>query len=304
MPLTVGRLCDQSAVRRLHLDDVTFTYVVDGAMSMPPARFLPSVPASYWSDYADGLDAHGRIPMSAGGLLVERDGYRLLIDAGLGAVVADAELGRSDSGDFLKTLTAIGLDPSDIDMLAFTHLHGDHTGWAFGADGAGGRPAVFPNATYLMSGAEWAAHTEEGDGAAADPYSIAEPVRQAGNLALIEEGAEIAPGVIALVTPGHSPGHTSYIVTSEAGNRLVAFGDTFHVPAQLAHTDWTSIPDAVPGQVPAARAKLLDELRKPRTIGFGFHFGDQPFGRVVPDRGALCWQPVPTSVLLPSPRTC
>jgi hypothetical protein len=49
------------------------------------------------------------------------------------------------------------------------------------------------------------------------------------------DAAQIAPGVTALVRPGHSAGHTSYIVTTSAGQRLIAFGDVFHIPAQLAH---------------------------------------------------------------------
>jgi hypothetical protein len=47
MMTTVGRLCDQSAVRRLQMDDVTFTYIVDGAMAMAPEQFLQSVPSGY-----------------------------------------------------------------------------------------------------------------------------------------------------------------------------------------------------------------------------------------------------------------
>jgi glyoxylase-like metal-dependent hydrolase (beta-lactamase superfamily II) len=53
------------------------------------------------------------------------------------------------------------------------------------------------------------------------------------NVRLISDGDEVAPGVTAVVTPGHSAGHTSYVVTTSRGNRLVAFGDCFHTPAQL-----------------------------------------------------------------------
>jgi len=54
--------------------------------------------------------------------------------------------------------------------------------------------------------------------------------------------------------------------------------------------------------VAAARRRLLTELTQPNTIGFGFHFGDQPFGRVVADSDGVTWDPVPTVALAPPPR--
>ena len=107
----------------------------------------------------------------------------------------------------------------------------------------------------------------------------------------------------AVVTSGHTPGHTSYVITSRNGRRLVVLGDAFHSPAQLAHPDWLSAADSDAAGVESARRRLLAELAEPDTLGFGFHFGDQPFGRVVPGHaGEAVWEPVPTSVLAPSPR--
>jgi glyoxylase-like metal-dependent hydrolase (beta-lactamase superfamily II) len=116
-------------------------------------------------------------------------------------------------------------------------------------------------------------------------------------LTLVEDGDEISPGVTALVTPGHTPGHASYVVTSSSGKRLVVFGDVFHSPAQLAHPDWGSAPDIDADLVLQARARVLTELLVPDTYGFAFHFGDQSFGRVVQDQGLAAWEPIPTQVL-------
>ena len=93
------------------------------------------------------------------------------------------------------------------------------------------------------------------------------------------------------------------MITSSTGQRLVALGDSFHTPAQLAHPDWLSAADADAVGVQDARRRLLAELSQPSTFGFAFHFGDQPFGRVVTDpAGNAFWLPVPTSVLAPPPR--
>jgi hypothetical protein len=52
-----------------------------------------------------------------------------------------------------------------------------------------------------------------------------------------------------------------------------------------------------------ARDRIISELDQPDTFGFGFHFGDQPFGQIVRDDSGLPrWQPLPTTELLPTPR--
>lgn len=87
------------------------------------------------------------------------------------------------------------------------------------------------------------------------------------------------PGVHAVITPGHSSGHTSYVISTTVG-RLIAFGDAFHIPAQLAQPGWPSKPDVDGAAVLAARKRLVADLTEPDTLGFVFHFGDQAFGQV------------------------
>ncbi|MFI9379814.1 MBL fold metallo-hydrolase [Kutzneria sp. NPDC052558] len=296
----LGLLNDQSAVRRIQLGDVRLTYVVDGAMALVASAFLPAVPGEYWREHPEAVDAGGRIAMSAGGLLVERDGRKLLVDAGLGPYQGDMSVGEepfgtADSGSMLDVLAEVGVAPEDIDAVAFTHLHVDHVGWAF-RDGS----KVFPNARYLVATEEWAPH-EHG---IAVPGVIAEmtvaPMR--GNHELIREGEEVWPGVHAVVTPGHTPGHSSFVIDSGAG-RIVAFGDAFHAPAQIAHPEWGSLPDTDTDGVLKARVRLLGELERPGTLGFGIHFGDQAFGRVARDEaGVATWQPVETEHVRATPR--
>ena len=305
MSKTLGRLCDQSCVRQLQLDDVTLTYIVDGAMAMAPERYFKSIPVSYWQHHGNCLDPDGRVPMSAGGLLVERGGHRLLIDTGLGPLTDDDGTMRSNSGDLLKVLAAVGVSTHDIEVVAFTHLHRDHTGWAFGgADRRPGRP-IFPYARYMLADVEMAS-LSSGAGATRsipDATGLDKSLRGMSGLCLFRDGDEVAVGVTAIVTPGHSPGHTSYVVTSKSGSRVTVFGDIFHTPAQISHTDWTSRSDDDPAAVPGARARVLSELTDPETLGFAFHFGDQSFGRVVADAsGQLTWQCIPTTALLSPPR--
>ncbi|MFD9697988.1 MBL fold metallo-hydrolase [Lentzea sp. NPDC059081] len=299
---TTGRLGDWSAVRSLRMDDVLLTYVVDGTMDLRPDAFLPDVPERFWTSDAGDLTENGTIAMSTGGLLVERDGHRLLVDAGFGPVVTRSPAGGVDCGALPETLQLLGLRPDRIDVLALTHVHADHTGWAFvtGQDGTP-RP-TFPSARYLVADAEWAslAAGERPFGAPGVATTIEPLGRWCDRFA---DGEEIAPGVTAMVTPGHTAGHTSFVITSAAGRRLVAFGDVFHVPAQLAHHDWISPQDFGAGEVLTARARVLAELERPDTYGFGMHFGDQVFGQVARgSSGEPEWRPLPTTVVGPSPR--
>jgi glyoxylase-like metal-dependent hydrolase (beta-lactamase superfamily II) len=300
-----GLLNEQSAVRTLEFGDVRATYVVDGAMALHGNVFFPHIPADYWSSHRDALDVEGRVAMTAGALLVERDGRFLLIDTGLGEMIANltigpAVLGPANSGALPETLAALGRAPEDIDTVAFTHLHVDHTGWAFVRDGNGGYRPFFPNARYLVAAPEWAPH-ERGETipGGSSRAVVLEPM--AKRHVPIADGEEIFPGVHALVTPGHSPGHTSYLISSTVGT-LVAFGDVFHAPAQLAHPEWPSAPDIDHDAVLIARRRLLAELNKPGTLGFGAHFGDQPFGRLGLLGSEAEWLPVPSTALFPPPR--
>lgn len=302
---TIGLLNEQASVRRFQMDDVTFTFVADGAMSMAPQVFLNTIPTAHWDEHPDELDRHGRVPMSAGGLLVERGNHHLLIDAGLGPRTESTPHGQIDSGAFLEVLMHLGLHATDIDVFALTHLHVDHTGWAFVESASGRREPTFPNAPYVVAALEWEPlrRGERPLGVPGEAEFI-QPMSEHTNMQLINDGDEVVPGVKAVVTPGHSPGHTSYVVTTSSGNQLVAFGDCFHTPAQLRHPDWTSAPDVDSSAVFGARRRVLSELGAANTVGFAVHFGDQPFGRVTGGgTEPLTWEPLPTTVLLAPPRT-
>jgi glyoxylase-like metal-dependent hydrolase (beta-lactamase superfamily II) len=298
---STGLLADQSAVRRVNLDDVQLTYAVDGAMGLLPRAFFPDLPAGYWAGHPAALSRQGQVAMSAGGLLVERDGRTLLIDAGLGPQTGETPLGPVNSGALPDTLAALGHDPATIGTVAFTHLHVDHAGWAFTRNPDGTWRKTFPAARYLVAAAEWEPYGRGDTVPGAAPAAVLEQF--AATRTLTDPGQEIFPGVRTMVTPGHSPGHTSYIITSGTGTRLIALGDAFHIPAQLAHPEWPSMPDIDGQAVLAARAQLIGELQQPGTLGFACHFGDQAFGRLTRTQTSTrAWEPVPATVLMPAPR--
>lgn len=293
----VGTLGGQSAVRTLTVGDVRLTYVVDAAMELDRTGFLPAVPAAYWREHPEALTPSGRVAASAGGVLVERGHRRLLIDVGLGANALSPSLGVSHGGALLRTLRALRVPRESIDTVAFTHLHTDHTGLGFLPGHGGKAHKAFPHAEYLVARAEWDPFWN-GEIKVGAPSWDGFMVPMSRVLRRFDDGEEVWPGVTALVTPGHSPGHTTYVVSARRGRRVLIFGDAFHTPVQLAHPEWPSGPDTDVAGVLKARTTLLAQLHAPRTLGFAFHFGDQTFGRVTADGQ---WRPTRARALLPAP---
>jgi glyoxylase-like metal-dependent hydrolase (beta-lactamase superfamily II) len=225
----------------------------------------------------------------------------VLIDAGVGRTTSSFDFVAVDCGSLIDVLAGLAVPPEDIDTLAFTHLHFDHTGWAFT-----GGTKVFANARYTVAAQEWASYTGgRGEGGGATPrHVISASISNREKFDVFVDGEEIVPGVTALVTAGHTPGHTAFVITSRTGRRLIAFGDAFHSPTQVTHPDWMSIADSDAQSVITARHRLLAELSEPGTIAFGCHFGDQPFGQVIADEhGRATWEPIPSVILAPPPRT-
>jgi glyoxylase-like metal-dependent hydrolase (beta-lactamase superfamily II) len=293
---TIGRPGDPAAVRRVVFDDVAVTYAVDGVVAARPERLFPETPADAWTQLCDRA---GDMLMSVGGLLVQIGGRTVLIDAGVGVLTSSLAFGTVDSGAMLDVLSALAVSPDAVDVLAFTHLHFDHAGWAFTAGAK-----TFPNARYVLAAREWAPYTDgiDDEDAVTSRSVVNQFLSGKTHFELFDDGDEIVPGIGALVTAGHTPGHTAYEIRSRTGRRLIAFGDTFHSRVHVAHPEWTSEVDADRPGLPAARHRLLARLSEPDTVAFGGHFGDQPFGRVEVDAsGKGRWQPIPSTVLAPSP---
>jgi len=86
---------------------------------------------------------------------------------------------------------------------------------------------------------EW--WTSEGviEGAAHIPTQ-AQPLEELGLLQLTNDGDGIVPGVRALATPGHTPGHQSFLIESD-GEKGVVTGDVIHSRAQITEPDWCRV---------------------------------------------------------------
>ncbi|GAA4811119.1 MBL fold metallo-hydrolase [Streptomyces ziwulingensis] len=283
------RLRRPSDLRSLTLGETKVTFIPDGAVKFLPLGWLPASTEEAWAAHPEYLDESGQLTGSIGALLVEHGGRALLIDAGFGPRALAAEpgspIGALYGGDLLDSLARAGRSPEDIEAVAITHLHGDHVGWLAQPLPSGGGSPAFPQAEYLLTEPEWAArHTMEAHGVDKDLIDAMTP-----KVRIVADGQEIFPGVRVQLVPGHTPGHTAYVITS-GEQRMIAFGDAMHSPIQITHPEWSAAPDHDTAQSTDFRRRLVAELQEPGTIGFGVHFADVVFGHAHQDENGLTWR--------------
>ncbi|WP_240789847.1 MBL fold metallo-hydrolase [Roseomonas sp. HF4] len=205
--------------------------------------------------------------------LIQAAGRVALVDTGAGVHM------QKTSGLLPRSLAAAGVAPADIDTVLLTHMHPDHSNGLAGPAGE----ALFPNAELVMHAAEPAYWMDEaieaevirsGQGVTSTgPYfpmgrrQIA-PYRDRTRLFT---GGEVFPGVTAVPLPGHTPGHTGYLVASGAESLLI-WGDIIHVPeVQVARPEVTIQFDVDPGQAATMRRRMLDMAASERIHVAGMH---------------------------------
>lgn len=262
------------------------TYLPDGAALLEPRAWLPDAGEEVWTEHAHLIDPDGYLVASVGALLIEYGSRAMLIDAGFGPLAVPTSVGLLRGGQLLDSLAAAGKHPAEIELIAITHLHMDHIGWLWQpAPGHTTRP--FEHVPVCVGETEWK-HPELASADGATPAILdifAQQVRTVRN------GEEIFPGVTVLPIPGHTLGHTGYLIQS-CGQRLIAFGDAITTPAQIAHPHLTTALDDLPALSQATTKRLIDALSQPGTTGFANHFADIQLGYVTREDGRTRWQPL------------
>ncbi|MET0304275.1 MAG: MBL fold metallo-hydrolase [Acidimicrobiia bacterium] len=253
----------------IRVGDRRLLCVADGVFEMPEG--FMSVPG-YQRRFED---AQGVATLPVGSFVVPGD-QTVLIDAGVGPFATRGLAG----GALLRELAAVGVQPADVEVVAITHLHLDHDGWVTTkADGV-----TFPNAVVHVGRADFEHFVVE---QASPDFRVARHKREGlqalldgGRLVLVDDELEIAPGVVALPTPGHTPGHLAFAV-GDRHERVLVLGDAMYCPEQLTDADLTAMHDLDPALARRTRELLQREADRHGTQAVGCHFPGLRAARVV-----------------------
>ena len=272
-------LTQVAGVYHRRLGDVVVSGLSDGYVDMGYAIFR-NIPEEETKAILarDHRTSPPRISVNAFVLRMGRRTY--LIDCG------SADLMGPTCGRLPANLAAAGIDAASIDGVLLTHVHPDHSN---GLTDAATGTRLFPNAEVVVHENEinhW--FNDEAMARAAErprrryfeagrtqlsPYMAADRVRT------FKKG-EVLPGVTAIPIPGHTPGHTAYVISS-AGHSMVVWGDTVHVPEiQVARPEVTMEFDADPEDAAVARQMIFDMVVADDMLVGGMHLHFPGFGHM------------------------
>ena len=201
--------------------------------------------------------------------MVLNTGSRLvLFDTGMGASKAFGPT----TGRLTRSLAQAGISPARIDDVIFTHAHIDHIGGMVDARGR----KLFPNAQLHITKSDYDFWTDEGKltGELKDFVIHARKnlLPYKNRISFVEDGKDVIPGVQAMAAPGHTVGHTIYVIKSEAAT-FAFIGDTTHHQILLTERPQTEFAyDTDPKQAVQSRLRVFDMLAKDKIPFVAYHF--------------------------------
>ena len=267
--------------------NVAITSLSDGRLQFPPGDFFPSVPEEAWEPHRDQFAPDGKIVLNIGSFLLRSDGKAILVDTGLGQ--SSRGLEEAVSGLLQKDMKSKGVRLDEVDMVVMTHLHRDHVGWNLVWDGDVCRP-TFPNARYWAPKADWDLFTRR---AGMDMFSYIGdqvlPLERLGVLEIFEGEQALTSELTVLPTPGHTPGHTSVLISSQ-GERGVILGDLAHIPVQVQETDWSPRADTNPDLSRVTRREMMERMEIDGSLVVSGHFRAPGYGRLIRLEGRRYWR--------------
>jgi glyoxylase-like metal-dependent hydrolase (beta-lactamase superfamily II) len=264
------------AVYRYNVGDIEVTVVSDGFRNVPvEGKYLTNASGQ---ELADQLKAMGQpadtMKNTYSPIVLRTAGKCVLFDTGNGeAALAQS---KGERGTLNQNLAAAGIDRNAIDVVVISHFHGDHVNGLLGAD----NKRAFPNAEIKVPAAEWKFWMDDGEMRRASPGRMTELFANnrrvfdalGRQVTVYDWDKEVVPGVTAVGTPGHSIGHTSYVVAS-GGKAVYVQSDVCNNAFVFApRPDWHGAFDQDGAQAAATRRRVYDMLVTEKLPVQAFHF--------------------------------
>jgi glyoxylase-like metal-dependent hydrolase (beta-lactamase superfamily II) len=286
---------------RYKVGDYECTSINDGARSFPmPDKWVTNVAMDEALAAAEAAYMpKGMVTVPFNPQLINTGSKLILVDTGNG--IATLEPTKGAVGRTLQNLAAAGVDPKSIDIVLISHLHPDHTNGIRALDGS----MAFPNAELMVPAKEWEFWMSDENAAKADSeitknYFANVKKIYAGiesKVTKYDWGKEVAPGITAVATPGHTPGHTSFVVAS-GNSKILIQSDVTNIPEFFVRNpDWHVAYDYDPALAQETRHKFYDMAAAEKATVVGFHFTFPSVGHVEKDGNGYrlipaAWNPV------------
>ena len=268
-----------------------------GLQQLDGGAMFGVVPKALWERKIPA-DERNRIPLGMRCLLVEHPDGLVLIDTGAGNKetekfysiygIENAPVGGAGPTQLESALAEAGFAPADVTMVISSHLHFDHAGGNTRREDDGSIALSFPNARYVarLGEWEWAHRANERTSPSYFAHNF-DPVRDAGQLELVDADVELLPGISLRHTPGHTPHHQGVLITSGA-ERMFYLAD---IAPTVAHVPlpWIMGYDVEPLVTLETKRRLWAEAADERWTVVFEHDSVNAFGGIVAEgRGYSC----------------
>lgn len=262
---------------RYKVGDIEVTVVTDGANRLPITdAFVVNVKKEEVNAALTALHMEPGFFIGPYNPIVINNGGKLaLVDTGTSEATFATSKGRT--GQLMTNLAAAGIDPGAIDTVIISHYHGDHINGLLKAD----KSLAFSNAEILVPANEHQYFMDDGNMSRAPKGRIEDTFKNARRVFSDEVmkrvrtydwDKEVIPGVLAVGTPGHTPGHTSHVVSSGA-EKVYVQADVTHAPYLFVRNPgWHAFYDQDPVMAEATRRKVYDMLVAEKMLVQGFHY--------------------------------
>ncbi len=269
------------AIAEMALGDATLTTVSDGNLTLPRSFILDGLPEAEVQPILDEYDISGAQLTPPCNVSLYRDGANtVLFDVGAGSEFMPS------AGDLTDSLDAIGVSTEDITHVVFTHAHPDHL-WGLLDDF--GDP-MFLNASFHMGRGEWDYWTDPATvdtiGAERQAFAVGAARRLeiiADQMQFFGDGDTVLPGIDAVATYGHTPGHMSFLLDQGGASAFIVGDAIANHHVAFARPGWALGSDQDPVTAAATRVALMDRLATDQTPIVGFHLPEGGMGLIERD---------------------
>ena len=269
---------------RYKVGDYEVTVVTDGAATFPlPDKFVANASKD---QVAGELAKHhldpAKLTVPFTPIIVNTGSKLVLIDTGYGPEAAAKP--NATTGQVTANMKAAGIEPKDIDIVLISHFHGDHVNGLLNAD----KKLAYPNAEVMVPAVEWKYWMDDGEMSRAPEgrmqglFKSNRAVFDAINrkVTQYEWNKEVIPSMTAIGTPGHTPGHTSYVLSS-GNSKLFIQSDVTNVPFLfVSNPGWHAGYDQDGGMAETTRRKTYDMIVAEKLPVQGFHYPFPGLGHV------------------------